>query len=82
MCNWECRKSNIKYQMELLEQIRILSNEIKAWRSTSSISHRESLSEFMRSTDLCGWQYSLQRGILGFPGYVKRWWWRLLHKST
>jgi hypothetical protein len=30
--------------------------------------------EFMRATDLSGWQYSLQRGPLGFPGIIKRWW--------
>ena len=74
MCDWECRKSQIKQQVDLLEQIRVLSNEVKAWRSTSSVSHRESLSEFMRSTDLCGWQYSLERGVMGFPGILKRWW--------
>jgi len=32
------------------------------------------MEEFMRSTDLCGWQNSLNRGPLGFPNIVKRWW--------
>jgi len=78
MCNWKCRKSHIENQLQLLEQIRILSNEVKAWRMTSSSSHRMGLEEFMRSTDLCGWQYSLQRGVLGFPNFVKRFWDKLL----
>ena len=33
-----------------------------------------SVEDFMRSTDLCGWQYSLQRGPLGFPNFIKRFW--------
>jgi hypothetical protein len=78
MCNWECRKAHIKQQIDLLEQIRVLSNEVKAWRSTSSVSHRESLQEFMRSTDLCGWKTSLETGILGFPLFPKRFWDKLL----
>ena len=78
MCDWECRKSQIKQQVDLLEQIRVLSNEIKAWRNTSSVSHRESLSEFMRSTDLCGWKESLERGVLGFPSFPKRFFSKLL----
>jgi len=82
MCDEKCRKAHIEHQKLLLEQIRILSNEIKAWRMTSSSSHRMSVEEFMRSTDLCGWQYSLQRGILGFPNFAKRWWFGLFNKST
>jgi hypothetical protein len=76
MCDKNYRKQNIEYQRLLLEQLKILANEIKAWRMTSSISHRESVAEFMRSTDLCGWQYSLQRGVLLFPNFVKRFWHR------
>lgn len=82
MCDKKCQDSHIEYQKLLLEQIRILSNEIKAWRMTSSSSHRMSLEEFMRSTDLCGWQYSLKRGVLGFPNFIKRSWFRLFNKST
>lgn len=82
MCDAKCRKAHLEYQKLLLEQIRVLSKEIKAWRMTSSQSHRASVEEFMRTTDLCGWQYSLERGILGFPGFVKRWWWKLFNKST
>jgi len=77
MCDANCKKTHIEYQQHLLKQIRILSNEVKAWRMTSSSSHRASLEEFMRSTDLCGWQYSLDRGPLPFPNFVKRWWQRL-----
>ena len=80
MCNKKCREAHIEYQTLLLEQIRVLSNEVKAWRSTSSSSHRMSLEEFMRSTDLCGWQYSLERGPLGFPNPVKLWFKRLFGK--
>jgi hypothetical protein len=64
--------------MELLEQIRVLSNEIKAWRYISSVSQRESVSDFMRSTDLCGWKLSLEKGVLGFPFFPKRFWDKLL----
>lgn len=81
MCDKKCQETHIQYQKLLLEQIRVLSNEIKAWRMTSSSSHRTSLEEFMRSTDLCGWQYSLQRGVLGFPNFIKRWWFGLFNKS-
>ena len=81
MCDDKCRKAHLENQKLLLEQIRILSNEIKAWRMTSTQSQRWGLEEFMRSTDLCGWQYSLQRGILGFPNFIKRWWFGLFNKS-
>jgi hypothetical protein len=81
MCDSKYRKLNIEHQRLLLEQIRILANEIKAWRMTSSSSHRMSVEEFMRSTDLCGWQSSLQRGILRFPNFVKRWWFSWFNKS-
>ena len=74
MCDKNCRDLHIEHQKLLLQQIKILSNEIKVWRSISSHSSRMSVEEFMRSTDLCGWQYSLQRGPLGFPGIIKRWW--------
>jgi hypothetical protein len=74
MCDKKCRDAHIQYQELLLKQIKVLSNEVKAWRMTSSASHRMSVEEFMRTTDLCGWQYSLERGVLGFPGIVKRWW--------
>jgi len=74
MCDKKCQDAHIQYQELLLKQIKVLSNEVKAWRMTSSSSHRMSLEEFMRSTDLCGWQYSLERGVLGFPGILKRWW--------
>lgn len=74
MCDRDCQKTHIEYQKHLLNQIRVLSNEIKAWRMTSSASHRETVEDFMRSTDLCGWQYSLERGPLPFPNFVKRWW--------
>ena len=77
MCDKKCQNIHIEYQKHLLKQIQILSNEIKAWRMTSSASHRSSVEEFMRSTDLCGWQYSLERGPLGFPNFVKRWWHKL-----
>jgi hypothetical protein len=82
MCDRNCQKTHIEYQKHLLNQIQILSNEIKVWRMTSSSSHRGSLEEFMRSTDLCGWQYSLQRGPLGFPGLIKRWYHKLFNKNT
>jgi len=82
MCDKQYRNANMEYQKLLLEQIRVLGNEIKAWRMTSSSSHRMSLEEFMRSTDLSGWQYSLQRGIMRFPNFTKRWWFRLFNKST
>lgn len=77
MCDHECKKLHIEYQKHLLNQIRVLAAEVKAWRMTSSASHRESVEDFMRSTDLCGWQYSLERGPLGFPGIIKRWWHKL-----
>ena len=82
MCDDKCRKVHLENQKLLLEQIRVLSNEIKVWRMTSSQSQRWSVEEFMRTTDLCGWQRSLERGIIGFPNFVKRWWWQLFHKST
>jgi hypothetical protein len=78
MCDHNCRKLHTEYQKHLLGQIRILSAEVKAWRMTSSTSHRESVAEFMRSTDLSGWQYSLERGPLPFPNFVKRFWSKLL----
>jgi hypothetical protein len=78
MCDKNCRNAHIQQQELLLKQIRILSNEIKAWRMTSSSSHRMGLEEFMRSTDLCGWQYSLEQGVLGFPNFIKRFWDKLL----
>ena len=81
MCDSKYRKLNMEYQKLLLEQIRVLANEIKVWRMTSSQSHRWSMEEFMRSTDLCGWQRSLERGILGFPNFVRRWWFSLFNKS-
>lgn len=81
MCDHNCRKLHKEYQEHLLKQIRILSNEIKAWRMTSTASHRASLEEFMRSTDLSGWQYSLERGPLGFPNIIKNWFFRLFGKS-
>lgn len=74
MCDKNCRDLHIQYQELLLKQIKVLSNEVKAWRSISTQSARMSLEEFMRTTDLSGWQYSLQRGPLGFPGIIKRWW--------
>jgi hypothetical protein len=74
MCDKKCRDIHIQYQELLLKQIRILSNEVKVWRSISTQSSRMSVEEFMRATDLSGWQYSLQRGPLGFPGIIKRWW--------
>ena len=74
MCDKNCRDLHIQYQELLLKQIKILSNEVKVWRSISTQSSRMSVEEFMRATDLSGWQYSLQRGPLGFPGIVKRWW--------
>jgi hypothetical protein len=74
MCDKNCRDLHTQYQELLLKQIRILSNEIKVWRSISSQSSRISVEEFMRATDLSGWRYSLERGPLGFPGIVKRWW--------
>ena len=77
MCDKDCQKTHIEYQKHLLNQIRVLANEVKAWRMISSSSQRMSVEEFMRSTDLCGWQYSLQRGHLGFPGVIKRWWHKL-----
>jgi hypothetical protein len=77
MCDHNYQKLNQEYQQLLLKQIRILANEIKAWRMTSSSSHRTSLEEFMRSTDLSGWQYSLERGPLQFPNVIKRWWHKL-----
>ena len=81
MCDKDCQKIHIEYQKLLLQQIRILSNEIKVWRMTSSQSQRWSVEEFMRSTDLCGWQQSLERGVLGFPGAIKTWWSKLFNKS-
>lgn len=78
MCDKKCRDAHIQYQKLLLEQIRVLSSEIKAWRMTSSSSHRMSVEEFMRSTDLSGWQYSLERGPLRFPNIIKRFWSKLL----
>ena len=77
MCDKNCRDLHIKHQELLLQQIKILSNEIKVWRMTSSQSQRWSVEEFMRSTDLCGWQNSLQRGPIGFPNIIKRWWHRI-----
>ena len=74
MCDKNCRDLHKQYQELLLQQIRTLSNEIKVWRSISTQSTRMSVEEFMKATDLSGWQYSLQRGPLGFPGIVKRWW--------
>jgi hypothetical protein len=74
MCDKNCRDLHIQHQELLLKQIQILANEVKVWRSISSQSSRMSVEDFMRSTDLCGWQYSLQRGPLRFPGIVKRWW--------
>lgn len=74
MCDKNCQDLHIQYQELLLKQIKVLSNEVKMWRSISTQSSRMSAEEFMRSTDLSGWQYSLQRGPLGFPGIVKRWW--------
>jgi hypothetical protein len=82
MCDKQYRNANMEYQKLLLEQIRVLGNEIKAWRMTSSSSHRMSVEEFMRSTDLCGWQHSLKRGVLRFPNFTKRCWFRLFNKST
>ena len=84
MCDDKCRKAHLEYQKLLLEQIRILSREIKAWRMTSTQSHRASVEEFMRATDLSGWQYSLERGPLGFPGISKKitvWFKKLFNKS-
>ena len=78
MCDHNCRKLHREYQELLLKQIRVLANEVKAWRMTSSASHRMSVEDFMRSTDMCGWQYSLERGPLGFPNFVKRFWSKLL----
>jgi hypothetical protein len=72
MCDHNCRRLHKEYQEHLLKQIRILSGEIKVWRMTSTASHRASVEEFMRSTDLCGWQYSLERGPMPFPNFVKR----------
>jgi hypothetical protein len=74
MCDNKYQQKNLEYQRLLLEQMRILSNEIKAWRMTSTQSQRWSLEEFIRSTDFCGWQYSLERGVLKFPGLSKRIW--------
>jgi hypothetical protein len=74
MCDKNCRDLHKQYQELLLQQIKILSNEVKVWRSISSQSSRMSVEDFMRSTDLCGWQYSLQRGPLGFPNFIKRFW--------
>jgi hypothetical protein len=72
MCDAKYRKLNQEYQELLLKQIRVLANEIKAWRSTSTSSQRWSLEEFMRSTDFSGWQQSLERGPLPFPNFIKR----------
>jgi len=66
------RKLNREYQELLLTQIRALANEVKAWRGTSTSGQRWSLEEFMRSTDICGWQKSLERGPLPFPNFIKR----------
>ena len=74
MCDKNCRNLHKQHQELLLQQIKILSNEIKVWRMTSSQSQRWSMEEFMRSTDLCGWQNSLNRGPLGFPNFIKRFW--------
>jgi hypothetical protein len=74
MCDKNCRDLHTQYQQLLLKQIQILANEVKVWRSISSQSSRMSVEEFMRATDLSGWHYSLERGPLGFPGIVKRWW--------
>jgi len=74
MCDKNCRDLHKQYQELLLQQIKILSNEVKVWRSISSQSSRMSVEEFMRATDLSGWHYSLERGPLAFPGIVKRWW--------
>lgn len=81
MCDHNCRRLHTEYQKHLLNQIRVLANEIKAWRMTSTASHRASLEEFMRSTDLCGWQISLERGPLGFPSVVKRWFAKIFTKQ-
>jgi hypothetical protein len=78
MCNYNCRKLHKEYQELLLKQMRVLANEVKAWRMTSSQSQRWSLEEFMRSTDLSGYQYSLERGPLPFPNFIKRFWSKLL----
>jgi hypothetical protein len=74
MCDKNCRDLHTQHQQLLLQQIKVLSNEVKVWRSISTQSSRMSVEEFMRATDLSGWQYSLQRGPLGFPGIIKRWW--------
>ena len=80
MCDARYRKLNREYQELLLQQIRVLANEVKAWRSASTSGQRWSLEEFMRSTDICGWQKSLERGPIPFPTFFKRWWWRIFNK--
>jgi hypothetical protein len=74
MCDKNCQDLHTQYQELLLKQIKVFSNELQVWRRISTQSSRMSVEEFMRTTDLSGWQYSLQRGPLGFPGIIKRWW--------
>lgn len=81
MCDKNCQKTHIEYQKYLLNQIRVLANEVKGWRMISSSSQRMSLEDFMRSTDLCGWQTSLERGPLGFPSAIKGWFARMFRKG-
>jgi hypothetical protein len=78
MCDKDCRKLQTEYQELLLKQIQILSNEVKAWRMISSESQKWSIEEFIRSTDSCGWEHTLKKGILQFPNFSKRFWSKLL----
>ena len=78
MCDKDCQKLQKEYQELLLKQIQILSNEVKAWRMISSETQKWSIEEFIRSTDVCGWELTLKKGILKFPSLPKRFWDKLL----
>lgn len=81
MCDKDCQKIHIEYQEHLLKQMKIMGDEIKVWRMSSTQSSRYSLEDFMRSTDACGWQQSIERGPLGFPGKIKTFLKRMFDKS-
>jgi len=71
MCDKKCRQLHEDYQKLLLTQIQTLSKEVRAWRLNASASQRWSMEEFIKSTDSCGWEFTLSKGILQFPSISK-----------
>lgn len=78
MCDKDCRQLHEDYQKLLLNQIQILSKEVRAWRANSSTSLRWTMEEFIKTTDSCGWEFTLNKGVLKFPSFPKTFFKKLL----